>query len=70
MKFLFLLPGLVCLLMGYVFLQLFRNRLRKEEASARNYTAKARARLVGNGETHPIRPHGTVRELPSAAGPC
>ena len=54
MKFLFLLPGLVCLLMGYVFLQLFRNRLRKEEASARNYTAKARARLVGNGERESI----------------
>ena len=50
MKAMFLLPGLVCLILGVVFLFVFRNSSLKQETMDRNYTSRTWAKLV-NTET-------------------
>lgn len=50
MQLLYLVPGLVCLFLGVVFLLLFRSSRLKQEASDRSITAQAWGRLVDTGE--------------------
>ena len=46
MKALYLIPGLVCLFLGVVFLLLFRSSRNKQDTIERNNTAQAWGRLV------------------------
>ena len=49
MRFLFLIPGLVCLFLGAVFLLIFRMSRSKQETEEQRFTGRAWARLVDTG---------------------
>ena len=50
MRALFLIPGLTCLLLGVVFLLVYRNGRARQEACDRSQTGEAWGRLTGTGE--------------------
>ena len=50
MRALYLIPGLVCLFLGIVFLLLFRNSRIRQETSDRSLTAQTWGRLAGTGD--------------------
>ena len=49
MRALYLIPGLVCLFLGAVFLLVFRSSRVRQEVSERSMTAQAWAKLAGTG---------------------